>query len=99
MIQKHKVHTRGILHPFQQLWLLILSLLSTDDFVCKTPLLMLYPTDKVTGIIVVQNNKEISTNSVDQNIAQKQKIIQLYKEFRTYYGTLKYIFTFTTTGP
>jgi hypothetical protein len=35
--KKQKVHTRGTLHPFQQLWLLILSLLSTDDFVCKTP--------------------------------------------------------------
>jgi hypothetical protein len=77
MIQKHKIHTRGTLHPFQQLWLLILSLLSIDDFVCKTPLLMLYPMDKVTGIIVDQNNKEMSTNSVDQNTTQKQKIIQL----------------------
>jgi len=42
---------------------------------------MLYPMDKVTGIIVLQNNKEISTNSMYQNTTQKQKIIQLYMKF------------------
>jgi hypothetical protein len=59
--------TKGTLLPLQQIWLLILGLLSIDDFVCKTPLLMLYPVDKVIDITAVQNNKKINTKPMEQS--------------------------------
>ena len=53
---------------------------------------MLYPMDKVTGINVAQNNKEIFTNSMDQNTTSEaenhsalQEIPHLLRHIKLHY--------------